>query len=336
MIATNYREQMRSAIAAVTVLSPTSFSWFGKQAETLPPRINRTMTARTARNYLINQLQNLLYTEFYIRGTASRRVWNDEVEMARDADFVDTLSAANAGSGCCESGWEVTEITADEVAIRRDKLTLWVTREDLDMRGSDAVSCGAGLKLRMPKELRSISPGYYFALGDRAEPGDDTARLVRMYWNLRRESAEAFLREATLALNRGGFFFRLKLLNDPGSYARCDAGVLYIRRCDYGAVSLALGPVYASVAHRLKPRTPAFTKTLAPGLGLAEDPGHIESFGQHRCRLLAEGLIRGYEQNADNLDDRFRIACDCFKADGIDVDRPYLGPDSSDLYTFAV
>ncbi|MDQ2775705.1 MAG: T3SS effector HopA1 family protein [Acidobacteriota bacterium] len=294
------------------------------------------MTARTARNYLLNQLQNQLYTEFYIRGKASSRLWNDEIEMTRGTDFVDTLSAANAGSGCRESGWEVVEATADEVAIRRNRLTLWVTRADLEAPGSQAISCGADLKLRMPKELRSISPGYYLALGDRAEPDGDTARLVRMYWNLRRESAETFLREATLALNRGGFFFRLKLLNDPGSYARCDAAVLYIRQCDYAAISSALGPVYASVAHRLKPRTPAFTKTLAPGLGVAEDPGQIESFGQHRCRLLAEGLIRGYEQNAKTLDERFRMVSDYFKAEGIDVDRPYLGPDSSDLYTFAV
>jgi hypothetical protein len=46
----------------------------------------------------------------------------------------------------------------------------------------------------------------------------------------------------------------------------------------------------------MRPGTPVFTKFLAPGLGLAEDPGQGDSFGQHRCRLLADAMILAYEQ----------------------------------------
>ena len=69
---------------------------------------------------------------------------------------------------------------------------------------------------------------------------------------------------------------------------------------------------------------PVFTKTLAPGLGVAEDPGYTESFGQHRCRLLAEGLVRGHEQRIHNLEDRLRVVSDCFRAEGLDLDPPFL------------
>ena len=47
------------------------------------------------------------------------------------------------------------------------------------------------------------------------------------------------------------------------------------------------------MSEKLNVRVPAFTKHLAPGLGFAEDPGTIrDSFGTHRCRLLAEGTLR--------------------------------------------
>lgn len=335
MRANDYREQVCAAISATAILSPASFAWFGRPSEPLPPRVKRTMTARTTRNYLLSQLQNRLYTDFYIRGKASPKVWNDEGQMESGTDFVEGLSRANAGSGCREAGWEVTEVVAEEVAVRRHRLTLWVTRADLDTADGEAIPCGAKVTLRMAKELRSISPGYYLALGDRADPEDDAAPLVRMYWNLKPEGSEGFLRDATSVLNRNGFFFRLKLLNDVSAYTRCDAAVLYVRRVDYAPISLALAAVYARVAAHLKALTPAFTKMLAPGLGVAEDPGGTESFGQHRCRLLAEGLIRSYEQGVASLDGRLQVVSDCFKAAGLGVDRPYLGPGSLDPYTFA-
>jgi HopA1 effector protein family len=66
---------------------------------------------------------------------------------------------------------------------------------------------------------------------------------------------------------------------------------MYIRKEAYPAVVNLLGRIYPLIAPFLKPGTPVFTKPLAPGIGLAEDPGQAESFGQHRCRLLADGMI---------------------------------------------
>lgn len=52
----------------------------------------------------------------------------------------------------------------------------------------------------------------------------------------------------------------------------------------------------ARTARGALPPVPLFTKPLAPGLGLAEDPGDRLSFGQSRCRIAAEGLVRAHAQ----------------------------------------
>jgi hypothetical protein len=53
------------------------------------------------------------------------------------------------------------------------------------------------------------------------------------------------------------------------------------------------------------------------------DPGGEESFGQHRCRLLADGIIRAYERNARSLDERLAAVAERFAEDGVRLDRPY-------------
>ena len=92
------------------------------------------------------------------------------------------------------------------------------------------IEAGACVKLRLPKELLGISPGYYFALSDREDPSDDHSRQVRLYWNLRADGAAVFLHAATSLLNEAHIFFKLKVLNDASSYIRCDAGVLYVHQ----------------------------------------------------------------------------------------------------------
>ena len=103
---------------------------------------------------------------------------------------------------------------------------------------------------------------------------------------------------------------------------------------DLPAVAGILSRVYAEVSRYLKPGVPTFTKPLARGLGLAEDPGQGESFGQNRCRLLAEGLIRAHEQRVRSLDARLQVVLDCYAAAGVRLDRPYLNAGSADDYTF--
>ena len=67
-----------------------------------------------------------------------------------------------------------------------------------------------------------------------------------------------------------------------------------------------------------------FTYPQAPGVGLAEEPscGRL-SFGQHRSRLVAEGLVSAADDAAVSAADRTQATVARFRADGLDELRPY-------------
>lgn len=142
------------------------------------------------------------------------------------------------------------------------------------------------------------------------------------------------MQNATLLLNGADLPFRLKVLKDPSHFARCDASVVYVSRSDYRTAAEVLEEIYPRVAVHLRQKTPAFTKPLAEGVGFAEDPGQWESFGLHRCRILADGMIRAYEQGKESIDDRLQVVARRFADDGIDIDKPFLNPGSADVYDF--
>jgi hypothetical protein len=71
-------------------------------------------------------------------------------------------------------------------------------------------------------------------------------------------------------------------------------------------------------------------KRLAPGVGLAEDPGDGSSFGEHRGRLLA-GILAEPEWSAlGSIDERNVFLSSRLARDGYDLDRIYLNPGSAD------
>ena len=78
-----------------------------------------------------------------------------------------------------------------------------------------------------------------------------------------------------------------------------------------------------------------FTKRLAPGLALAEEPaGPADSFGTHRCGLLAEAIIRAYEQKTEAIHSRMEVLAACFDEEGLSLHTPFLNAGSVDDYHF--
>jgi hypothetical protein len=179
-----------------------------------------------------------------------------------------------------------------------------------------------------------MSPGFYLAVGDAPFPQGEAHPVVRWYWNLRPEGAVVLMHHVTARLNQAQQPFRLKVLKDPVRFTRCDAGVLYVPKADWDAVAALLAPIYATLAPHLKPGTPVLTKALAPGLGIAEDPGQGESFGLHRCRLLAEGMLRAYEQRQTSVVARLHAVVDRFAEEGLCLETPFVNPGSRDIYHF--
>jgi hypothetical protein len=281
-------------------------------------------------------LASVLYQRLYSRPTPHQPAAARDLRAARV--FVDRLSAANCGTGCWEPGWTVEAINADgtlAVGNRSHELTFWAQPEEF--RPQDGVTGpGAEGRLRVGKELRELLPGYYTALGDADPPGADqgSADVVRVYWHLTAEAAPVWIRELTQRFNDAGISFRAKVLNSPAAYFRADAGVLYLPGPHFPSARRLLPDLHHAVAQHLRPTTPMFTKRLAGGLAVAEDPGDGRSFGQDRCALVADGLLDAARRGSNNAPARVAMIAERFAEAGLDVARPWLGAGSRQRYTW--
>lgn len=328
--------QIQSAVDAINIRSTTTFSWFGELSPNLSSVARRAMTVSTMREYLCYQLQTRLYGNFYCKGSATPSAQQrNSLRRTPTTPFIEALSAANTGTGARESGWSVVNVTGDVVTVSRDGLRVWVRREDTYAGEEDIPLSGQLRAVRFPKELLKLSPGFYMALGNEGLVSAPGRVLVRFYWNLRAEDAPNLIRGVTQLLNDERIPFRLKVVNDPAHYDRCDAGVLYVQRTDYEQVLPHVRRILVDLGAKLKKATPVFTKVLTPGLGLAEEPAVSEdSFGMDRCRVLAEAIVRIHERAVTSTADRLWVIEQAFAEDGINTAMPYLNPGSPDGYHF--
>jgi hypothetical protein len=333
---TSYRQLLAQALAATEVVSSTSHVWFGARSQGLPAETEQLMDAGSARAYLLYNLQMQLYADFYCAGGPRPRLESPVVAPLPGASpFVHSLSGANVGRGAREPGWTLVREDAGALVVTRDGLTLWVAPAEIYPADGASIAPGAPVGVLMPKELLRLSPGFYMALGDAEFPVDGSEPVVRFYWNLRSDGAPALIGLLTHRLNAERLAFRVKVVSDPGQYSRCDAGVLYTLQSDYDRVSAVVAETYSAIAAALKPATPALTKQLAPGLGLAEEPGgQMVSFGMSRCRLLAEAVAAAAERGIRDAEQQLEAVSERFAREGIDLDTPYLNPGSADRYHF--
>jgi hypothetical protein len=328
-----YSEQLASALRATEIHNASSWSWFWDRQNLFSPSLRRALGPDTVRAELVFAIRERLYSHFYCRGVAAP-VESAPVQAApasARAMFVAELSAANEGAGYVEEGWEVADRGESVLRIERSGVRLHVAEHEVDAapppRGN-----GASVALRLPKELRFASPGFYLAMGNMALSMDETGPFVRWYWNLRPEGAARLVRAVTTTFNEAQVPFRLKVLDDPDLFTRCDAGVLYTARDDGARVGALLGGVHGELELYLQVGVPALTKPVASGLGVAEDPASGASFGHDRCRVLAEGIVRAFESNGTGLEERSAIVRDCFAEHGISLETPYLNPGSEDAF----
>jgi hypothetical protein len=327
-----YREAVAAALDALRIESPTSFSWYGESSPPLSPRVVEEMGADTARTYLCDRLRGQLYASFYCAGGAVPHQPQRTTAQPQGASlFIDSLSRANSGTGSRESGWTVVRGDGDgRLVVRRQGLSLWARPDEVQGGGT---SPGSEVSVTLPPELLRLSPGFYMALGDVELDGEEP--VVRHYWHLSPDGAAALVAAGTGALNAAGMPFRLKVVIDPSGYSRCDAGVLYSPKRLRSEVAGILPAILARVAAHLRSRTPALTKALTDGLAVAEGPPGGESFGMHRCRLLADAAVRAFELDLQSTADQLDLVERHLDEHGLSFDRPYLNAGSVDDYELA-
>jgi hypothetical protein len=308
-----------------------TYSWLGQRSPGVPRRIRDAMSAESKRELLHFDLQLRLYSDCYCQGAVGpQRVEPPGLPPAGRSSFVDLLSKANVGEGYSDDGWEFIGTEGAKVILYRNGLRIHTVPRERRSKGAEA---SGPTSLHLSKESLGLSPGFYLAMSDVRL--DLEERAVRIYMNIVADGAELLVRLATSILNAERVPFRLKVLSDSERYTRCDAAVLYIRKQEYQALSKTLIELYANISDYLRSAaTPLFTKELAPGLGLAEDPGHGESFGLHRCGLWADGMIQAHELRKKSIPERMEVVEAQFAAAGVSLEAPYLRPNSEDVYEF--
>jgi hypothetical protein len=325
--------QLEASVSAVRIRRPTRFTWVGQWSAPPPAALERAMTSSDRRQYLVDALASRLYRDFYASGTV-RPASADGQGMARpDPAFLAGLIEANRGTGPWEGGWRVVGHDRAGIRVEQKGLTLLAPSDACrPVRSDEAFALGTGVELHLPNAFLGSSLGQYTALGNLSLPGPGHDARTRVYWHLTPEGAEPFIRFGTERLNEERIPFRLKVLHHPKSFDRCDAGVLYLPQRHLAAARPSLLEMLDALRPNLLDGVPALTKPAATGVAFADDPPAGRSFGMHRCRLIAEGMMRAHETGHRSLGDRLETVLSVFREADLDPLRPYLNPRSSSRF----
>lgn len=299
------------------------------------------------------QLQSFLYGTYYngslqealaVGSDADEPALPPNLEnntfMGVDLAFYERLHESNCGTGYFDPGWLVLRQESDgSLAVSKNGLTLHIDRERHLHPEAQSANINDVVAIKLPRNR--VQSGFYMAIGDvgannRSEP-KQRSETVRIYFNLSPDGAVAVMSSLSQQLNDLSLPFSFKALYNPSTYGRHDSAVLYFEKSHYDSVRPVLEAVYAEHQSHFQPQVPLFTKQMAAGLGLAEEPSHkfadLESFGMNRCLIVANALLESWQQGDDSIEGRMNRILSHFSAIGLDVQRPYLNANSEDIYT---
>jgi len=245
-----------------------------------------------------------------------------------DPVFVDRLDAANQGEGFFDPGWELTAIHGADVQVRRNSLTLRVSRNEW---AGPSASLGEKVSVRFPKAMRYAYPGCYLAIGNAGLCRWETDRAIRLYYAVAdSDSAVSVMETLTRQLNAHRVRFQIKTMNHPSQFRRRDNFVLYLPTDAWHLLREEFVAMHrAAVAGHLRAEVPCFTLPIRHGWSFAEEPVHssgMVSFGQHWAQLVAHGLFTAYRNGARSPEDRFASISMSIQCAGLDIEHPYRNP----------
>jgi lantibiotic biosynthesis protein len=330
--------ELQSIAGAVSIATLESFT-FADLPEVVVPQteVNEADgSQRVGRQALVETLADMLYWNCYVqRFEAQPARPLDDLEIVHDSNFLAELSEANQSTSHWSPGWRVVQTASEgQIQVRRGEChRAPVPGEFLfDAGPGMRVQHGDTVSVRVVRESTIVQRGFYFCFSDEIPDQFEEFNSVRVYFNLRPEGAPVLLRELTGRLNRFLVPFRFKCPVSPNLFNRLDSGVLYVPWRFWDAARHCVADSLPQFETFLEDDVPLFTKQVKPGVGLAEDPGNLRSFGQTRCELVAEGLVDSWL--AGKLESSGQVASDTivgrFQQAGISFDRPWLNPGSRD------
>jgi HopA1 effector protein family len=254
------------------------------------------------------------------------------------SSFYKSLHVNNSGQGYFDPGWLVLRETSDGLlAVRKDGLTMHISRDRHLSPAEKAVAIGETVAVHLPRNR--IESGCYVAVGNEGPvqfSETEHCQMVDVYFNLGAENIVAVMGDLTTAFNELNLPFTFKVPYEAEECDRNDTGVLNFDKSHYIDIQPVLATIYQTHQSAFRSEVPLFAKQLAPGLALAEDPLHRftpqESFSINRCQTIADGLLKAWREGQKSPEARMNAILESFATHGIDLNHPYLNPDSIDCY----
>lgn len=238
-------------------------------------------------------------------------------------DLVQVLRAADATGLRWDGGWTADRVNGDgRVIARRGSEVRMADRCDYVTRGAVGVLPRPGQALVLAGRRDRVDPdGSWWRTGGRTwrftrpVPG-----LLRLYWNISLKHLPSLVARLTGVLWDEERPWMLKCATDLEVHARCDATVLYLSLQAIDELADAIDAIAAEFAPHARVGAPPLTLPIHPGVAVAVDPAPTESFGEHRCRLIAESLAADLPD-----DDHAAVAAvaGTLDAANIDLARPH-------------
>lgn len=328
------RSELRRIADSLVITTPSSFVFADLPEVTVDGNQDESELPHRA---LVSTIADMLYWNCYVQRLGEQPVRPLEpLEVIVDAEFYEALSSANQSTSRWDPGWSVVQMGVEgEVQVRKGEChRAPVPGEFLfEARPGVRPQLGDSISIRVTRESTLLQYGFYYCFSEQIPDQFEEFNSVRFYFNIRPEGAPTLLREISGRLNRFQVPFRFKCPVSPSLFDRRDSGVLYVPWRFLQIASRCVASLLPAVEEFLDDDVPLFTKRIFRGVGMAEDPGELRSFGQYRCELMAEGLVNAWQSHQpgpssvhgeDAIEQRFQNV-------GLTLQQPWLNPGTRDF-----
>ena len=342
------RSELRRIADTLVITSPASFVFADLPEVSVD--VTPEVTASNSRNVdgyqdeselrhrtLVSTISDMLYWNCYVQRLGEQPARPLEpLDVIADAEFYGALSAANQSTSRWDPGWSVVQTgTEGQVQARKGEChRAPVPGEFLfEDRPGMRPQIGDPISIRVTRESTLLQYGFYYCFSEQIPDQFEEFNSVRFYFNIRPEGAATLLRELSGRLNRFQVPFRFKCPVCPSLFNRRDSGVLYVPWQFLQIASRCVSSLLPAVEEFLDHDVPLFTKRVSRGVGMAEDPGELRSFGQYRCELMAEGLVDAWRshQSGSSIVHGENAIEQRFQKAGVTLQQPWLNPGSHDF-----
>lgn len=295
--------------------------------------------------YLVSLLKGLLRGIYFDGSLAQKNTqviktdyWDFENKVSEiDWEFYEKLDENNTGEGSYYSGFRVLRQETDgSLAVEHLGVTVHIQPKRHLQLAEQSAAVGDVVAIWTPPS--QLKPGFYTAVGDAFVNFNFKAPQVVVYFNFNSEGAVATMQSLTARLNAINIPFTFLVFYNPSDYGLYNSGILRCERSNYERLRQVLETIYTENQSYFHVQAPLFTKVLAPGLALAEAPEEQffqvwNDFGGSRCQILANALFEAYKNSDDSPKNRMKYILKHFEQFGINIEYPYLNPNSEDNYT---